>query len=209
MSTRAQILVVDDEPINIRLIETTLRSEYDIISATNGFDAIRLAKDQPPDLIILDFMMPDLSGFDVCRVLKSEADFAEIPVIFLTGMDSADAESEGLKVGGIDYLTKPVNLDLLRLRVRNHILSKERNDLVRQQRDLLTRQNEELEEALSRIRRLEGVIPICMHCKSIRRDDTSWQQLENYISDHTDALFSHGICPSCLAEHYPDVKKRV
>ena len=68
-----------------------------------------------------------------------------------------------------------------------------------------TRKNEELEVALARIRRLEGVIPICMHCKNIRSDDASWQKLEAYISNHSDAIFSHGICPDCIAEHYPDV----
>lgn len=75
---------------------------------------------------------------------------------------------------------------------------------MREQRNLLTRQKEELETALARIKRLEGIIPICMHCKSIRCDDDSWQQIVDYISEHTDALFSHGICPPCLAEHYHD-----
>jgi DNA-binding response OmpR family regulator len=208
MSKRAQILIVDDEPINIRLLETTLRSEYDVIPAFNGYDAIRLVKEHRPDLILLDVMMPNLSGFEVCRILKSVADFSEIPIIFLTAMDSIGAETQGLEIGAIDYLTKPVNSDLLKLRVRNHIQSKERNDLVKEQRDLLARQKEELEAALGRIKRLEGIIPICMYCKSIRRDETSWQQLENYISDNTDALFSHGICPVCFDKHYPNMKKR-
>jgi PleD family two-component response regulator len=208
MSKRSHILIVDDEPINIRILSSALQSEYDVTPAYNGFDAIRLVKDLRPDLIILDVMMPNLNGFEVCSIIKSDADFTEIPLIFLTAMDSAEAETQGLELGGIDYLTKPVNSDLLRLRVRNHIQLKERNDLVREQRDLLARQKEELEAALGRIKRLEGIIPICMHCKSIRRDDTSWQQLENYISANTDAHFSHGVCPTCLAEHYPDIKKR-
>jgi len=208
MNKRAHILIVDDEPINIRILSAALQSEYDVTPAYNGFDAIRLMKELHPDLIILDVMMPNLNGFEVCSIIKSDQDFAEIPVIFLTAMDSAEAETQGLELGGIDYLTKPVNSDLLRLRVRNHIQLKERNDLVREQRDLLARQKEELEEALGRIKRLEGIIPICMHCKSIRHDDSSWQQLEKYISAHTDALFSHGVCPTCLEKHYPEIKKR-
>jgi PleD family two-component response regulator len=208
MSKRAHILIVDDEPINIRILSSALLSEYDVTPANNGFDAIRLMKEIRPDLIILDVMMPNLNGFEVCGIIKSDPDFTEIPVIFLTAMESAEAETQGLELGGIDYLTKPVNSDLLRLRVRNHIQLKERNDLVREQRDLLARQKEELQEALGRIKRLEGIIPICMHCKSIRHDDTSWQQLEKYISAHTEAVFSHGVCPSCLSTYYPDMKKR-
>ncbi|HIJ96613.1 MAG TPA: response regulator [Desulfuromonadales bacterium] len=207
MDKRAHILIVDDEPINIRILSAALQLEYDVTPAYNGFDAIRLMKELKPDLIILDVMMPNLNGFEICGIIKSDPDFAEIPVIFLTAMDSAEAETQGLELGGIDYLTKPVNSDLLRLRVRNHIQLKERNDLVRKQRDLLARQKEELQEALGRIKRLEGIIPICMHCKSIRHDGDSWQQLEKYISAHTDAFFSHGVCPSCLAKYYPDVKK--
>jgi response regulator RpfG family c-di-GMP phosphodiesterase len=131
-----------------------------------------------------------------------------VPVIFLTAMDSSEGEAKGLSLGGIDYLSKPVNFDLLKLRVRNHIELKDRNDMVREQRDLLARQKAELEEALARIKQLEGVIPICMHCKSIRSDDASWQQLEAYISDHTDALFSHGICPTCFEHFYPGIGGR-
>ena len=88
-------------------------------------------------------------------------------------------------------------MDLLRLRVKNHIESKERNDLLREQRDLLIKQKEELEAALARIKRLEGTIPICAYCKKIRDDQQSWKQLETYISEHSEALFSHGICPDC------------
>ena len=144
MNKRCTILVVDDEPINIQIIKSALKGEYEILTALNGYDAISRIEEQRPDLILLDVMMPDLSGFEVCSVIKSDAALADIPVIFLTAMDSADAETQGLALGGIDYLTKPVNLELLKLRVRNHIALKERNDLVKEQRDLLTRRTEEL-----------------------------------------------------------------
>ena len=198
MNKRCTILVVDDEPINIQIIKSALKGEYEILTALNGYDAISRIEEQRPDLILLDVMMPDLSGFEVCSVIKSDAALADIPVIFLTAMDSADAETQGLALGGIDYLTKPVNLELLKLRVRNHIALKERNDLVKEQRDLLTRRTEELEAALDRVKLLEGIIPICMYCKKIRDDQNSWQQLERYISDHSEAIFSHGTCPDCL-----------
>ncbi len=200
MDKRHKILAVDDDPANVKFMTSALNDEYNIISALNGHDAIDLLKEQMPDLILLDVMMPDLSGFDVCAIIKSDVAFADIPIIFLTAVDSRDSELRGLELGGIDYLTKPVNLDLLKVRVRNHIALKERNELVKEQRDLLARQKEELEAALARVKQLEGIIPICMYCKKIRDDQQSWHQLESYISKHSEARFSHGMCPVCAEE---------
>jgi response regulator RpfG family c-di-GMP phosphodiesterase len=115
-------------------------------------------------------------------------------------MNTHEGELMGLELGGVDYLIKPIKLDLLRLRVRNHLESKERNDLVKEQRNLLTQKNIELEAALARVKQLEGIIPICTYCKKIRDDKKSWHQLETYISEHSEAVFSHGACPDCVAE---------
>ena len=195
MDKRFRILAVDDEYVNTQLIKSVLREEYDILTALNGYEAINLLKQYNPDLILLDVMMPDLNGFEVCKIIRSFTDFDTIPIIFLTALDTQDGALQGLELGGIDYLTKPVNRDLLKLRVRNHIESKRRNDLVKEQRD-------QLEAALARVKQLEGIIPICMFCKKIRDDQQSWHQLEAYISDHSEALFSHGICPHCAEEQY-------
>ena len=139
------ILIVDDEPFSAEVLHSALSSEYDLLLANNGYDAIRIIKERRPDLVILDVVMPGLNGFDVCRIIKSDNAFADIPVIFLTATDSIESETQGLGLGGIDYLTKPVNLGLLKLRAHNHIELKRRSDLVRQQRDLLIRQKVELE----------------------------------------------------------------
>jgi DNA-binding response OmpR family regulator len=200
MDKRFRILAVDDEPLNLQLISSVLKDKYEIYTALNGHDAISQLKEHMPDLILLDVMMPDISGFDVCKIIKANALFADIPVIFLTALDTLQGSLQGLELGGIDYLTKPINLELLKLRVRNHIESKERNDLVKQQRDLLAQQKEELEAALARVNQLEGIIPICSYCKKIRDDQKSWHQLEKYISEHSEAVFSHGVCPDCLEE---------
>ena len=200
---RFRILVVDDEVLNIQLMNGALMAEYDVFSALNGFDAIDIVKEKGPDLILLDVMMPDINGFDVARVIKSNEKYATIPIIFVTAMDNTfDAEAEGLKAGGIDFLTKPVNIELLKLRVRNHLELKRRNDVIREQRDLLVRKQEEIEASHARVKRLEGIIPICMYCKSIRADDETWQSLEQYITEHSDAFFSHGLCPGCFEKHY-------
>ncbi|MEI6209563.1 MAG: response regulator [Desulfuromonadales bacterium] len=199
MNNRHVILAVDDDPGNIKIMTSALKDEYDIMSALNGHDAIDQLKDHKPDLILLDVMMPELSGFEVCSIIKSDVAFADIPVIFLTAVDTQEAELEGLEVGGIDYLTKPVNLVLLKLRVRNHLALNE-------QRNLLKQKNEELEAALARVKQLEGIIPICMYCKKIRDDQQTWQQLEAYISNHSEAKFSHGICPHCTEEQMKIIK---
>lgn len=202
------ILIVDDEPTNVQLLKGALRRDYRLLVACNGFEAICQVKEELPDLILLDVMMPELGGFDVARVIRSDEAFSAIPIVFLTAMDSSEAEAEGLAAGGIDYLTKPVDLNLLKLRVRNHLELKLQNDLVREQRDLLQLANEALEAALARVRTLEGTVSICMHCKGIRTDAARWQKLEEYLLAHTDANFSHGICPACLARHYPTLGEK-
>jgi CheY-like chemotaxis protein len=149
MDKRFSILAVDDEPINIQLMTAALKNDYDIHTALSGLDAIELLEEHIPDLILLDVMMPDVSGYDVCKSIKADERFIDIPIIFLTSLDSHDGELQGLELGGIDYLTKPTNFDLLKLRIRNHIVQKARNDLMREQLVQLARQKEELAEMLA------------------------------------------------------------
>lgn len=195
MNKHFKILVVDDELINLQLLTSTLKSEYTVLAAQNGDEAIALLNEHDIDLILLDVMMAELNGFELCTIIKADERFADIPVIFLTALDTTEGALQGLEIGAIDYLAKPFNIGLLKLRVRNHIALKH-------QRDLLELQKIELETALSGVKQLEGIIPICMYCKKIRDDQQSWQQLETYISEHSEALFSHGICPHCLEEQY-------
>ena len=157
---RFRILTVDDESINLELISSALKDEYDMYTAMDGHDAISQLRGLMPDLILLDVMMPDINGFELCNIIKSNGLYADIPIIFLTALDTHEGARNGLDAGGIDYLTKPVDLELLKLRVRNHLESKERKDLLKEQRDLLAGKNEELESSLARIKRLEGIIPI-------------------------------------------------
>ncbi len=207
MVKRPSILVVDDEPVNVQVLKSALKEQYEIYTAYNGFDAVSLVKEHKPDIVLLDVMMPDLSGFDVCKIIKEDEAFADIPILFLTALDTLAGEIMGLELGGIDYITKPFEFDMLKLRVRNHIELKRRNDLIREQRDLLARQKQELEDALAQVKMLEGIIPICMYCKKIRDDQNSWHQLEKYITEHSEALFSHGICPHCEAEQMENIRQ--
>ncbi|MBP7562941.1 MAG: response regulator [Candidatus Cloacimonetes bacterium] len=120
---KALILLVDDIPANLQVLGHLLRDEekYSLAIATNGSNAISLAKKHKPDLILLDIMMPDINGYDVCRQLKSDNETKEIPVIFLTAKTQSDDIVKGFEVGAVDYLTKPFNKYELFARVKTHL----------------------------------------------------------------------------------------
>ncbi len=149
MSKRSKILIVDDEQNSLKAVMTALQDEYEIFTALSGYDGISLLKEHQPDLIILDIMMPEMDGFEVCKIIRSDKTFSDIPIIFLTVLDTYVGEHRGLEVGGTDYITKPVNFSLLKLRVRNLITLKEHNELIKEQRDLLAHQKEELDQMLT------------------------------------------------------------
>ena len=194
-----KILVVDDEPLNLHIVELALADEYDVITAADGFNAIRAVKYENPDLVLLDVMMPNFSGFETCQAIKADSSFSDLPIIFVTAMDRGEGEAQGFELGAVDYIMKPFDVNLLKLRVANHIRLK-------QQRDLLESQKSELQSQLDRIKRLEGIITICMYCKKIHNEEQVWQQMEQYISEHSDAMFSHGICPHCFEEQFRKLK---
>jgi diguanylate cyclase (GGDEF)-like protein len=122
------VLVVDDDASNISILAHLLEAEYDVVFATNGSEALELARATPPDLILLDVMMPGMDGYEVCRQLKASTITANIPVIFITGLDEHKAESRGLELGAVDYVTKPFNVGVVRARVRTHIDLKQAHD---------------------------------------------------------------------------------
>ena len=134
MGHKKLILVVDDEPVNLRLANSILRDDYSIRTATNGVEALRLAQSAPmPDLILLDVMMPKMNGYDVCRSLKANLQTRDIPVIFLTGQIRATDETQGFEVGAVDYIHKPFSVAVVNARVRTHLMLREaREELSRQ-----------------------------------------------------------------------------
>ncbi|HUX20488.1 MAG TPA: response regulator [Spirochaetia bacterium] len=137
-SQRQTIMVVDDVPENIALLSATLENSYRIKAVRDGETAIRIAcSDDPPDLILLDVMMPKMNGYEVCRQLKANESTASIPVIFVTARSEEADESTGFEIGAVDYISKPINPAIVRARVRTHLeLSRMRNDLVEKNRQL-------------------------------------------------------------------------
>jgi putative two-component system response regulator len=124
-----KILLVDDNTTNLQVLRETLDgSGYKILIAKNGRSALEIVRKGHPDLILLDIMMPEMDGYEVCRTLKADATTQPIPVIFLTAMADAEDEAKGLALGAVDYITKPINPGLVRARVRNHLELKRHRD---------------------------------------------------------------------------------
>jgi len=196
------LLLVDDNPMNIKTLATTLeKQDYELLIATSGERGIKIAEKTTPDLILLDINMPGLNGFEVCIKLKEIEATKDIPVIFLTALAEVESKIQAFEVGGVDYITKPFQQEEVLARVETHLKI---NRLTK----TLTHKNDELQEALDKVKTLSGLIPICANCKKIRDDDGFWHQLEAYIHEHSDADFTHGICPECARALYPEIFKK-
>jgi len=128
---KPRVLIVDDQASNVKLLAAILGDDYRVRVATNGPDALKLAESAPqPDLILLDIMMPDMDGYEVCRKLKGNSVTQNIPVIFITALSLESDEEIGLDLGAIDYITKPLSAPIVRARVRNHAILKRKADLL-------------------------------------------------------------------------------
>jgi diguanylate cyclase (GGDEF)-like protein len=127
---RQKIVIVDDTLANIEILHKILQGDYDLFFAKNGPDGLRVAKRELPDLILLDIVMPDMDGYQVCSLLKADPQTSEIPVIFITAMGSDEDEAKGLECGAIDYITKPISPPIVKARVKNHLELKRTRDVV-------------------------------------------------------------------------------
>jgi DNA-binding response OmpR family regulator len=197
----ATVLVVEDNPDNLRLLAGILNDSYTVRLAPNGERALATIRKEAPGLILLDIMMPSMDGFEVCRQLKRNEDTADIPVIFISAMNETVDKMKAFTLGGVDYITKPFKAEEVLARVKTHMTL--RNLQLR-----LEKKNAELQKALDEIKVLQGFIPICASCKRIRNDEGYWEQLETYISNHSEAVFSHGCCEECARKLYPEFIKK-
>jgi len=196
---KSKILIADDNPLNLKMLTELLNPDlYKISIANNGRKVLENAPKVMPDLILLDIMMPEMDGFEVCAKLKQDEKTRDIPVIFLTAKVSPEDIVKGFEIGASDYVTKPFNSAELMARVKTHIELKKS----REAQNVLIK---ELRESIENIKTLKGLIPICASCKKIRDDSGYWSQVEDYLQVHSDASFSHGICPDCMKKLYPDL----
>ena len=185
-------MIVDDEPVNLQVLKNYLSLEqFELVTAGSGDQALRLIREQSFDLVLLDVMMPRVSGYEVCRVLRQIHPMEDLPVLFLTAKNQISDVVTGLSLGANDFLTKPIARDELLARVRPHL------DLLRVHRNL----EDLVAEKMSEVKVLKGLLPICAGCKKIRDDEDHWNHFETYIDRHSEAHFSHGLCPDCLEEY--------
>jgi len=154
-----KILVVDDEPQNLKLIQQILKSSYTLTFANDGIKAVQVATDQHPDLILLDIMMPGIDGYEVCRRLKSVPQTKDIPVVFVSSMGEIENQSKGFDLGAIDYIIKPIQPLLLKARVRNHLELKLARDKLVEQNKVL-KENLKLREDIESITRHDLKSPL-------------------------------------------------
>lgn len=202
------ILVVDDTEAGRYTTSKTLRSEgFEVIEAATGRESLEMAL-KLPDLIILDVQLPDKSGFEVCTELKSGEKTQYIPVIHLSATYvDAPSKAKGLNTGADGYLVHPVESIELVATVNAMLRMK---DAEKKAREAVKERDEtikKLEDALAQIKTLKGILPICSYCKKIRNDKSCWEQLEMYIRDHSEAEFSHGMCPACAEKAFKEAEE--
>jgi len=188
------VLIAEDDRVTGEILGRTLqRWGHDTTIVSNGAQAWEhLRAASAPTLAVLDWMMPELDGPDVCRRVRAELPSAHMYLLLVTARESRGDVVAGLDAGADDYIIKPFDPEELRARVAVgvRVLSLQHN---------LAERVAELQAALSNVKQLRGLLPICSYCKRIRGDDQYWQQVEGYIAEHSHAQFSHGICPSCYA----------
>ena len=138
------VLVVDDTPANIQVLMETLKDDYRIVAAINGERALQLAiSDPPPDIILLDVMMPEMDGYEVCAKLKADAKTRDIPIIFVTAMSDTQDETKGLELGAVDYIIKPISPPVVSARVKSHLELKQAREILKNQNVILEQRVEE------------------------------------------------------------------
>lgn len=185
-------LIAEDDPVSRRVLEATLtRWGHEVIVTADGDAALAaLAQPDPPRLLILDWMMPGHDGPWLCRSIREREDGDRFYVLLLTARMQKDDVVEGLRAGADDYVTKPFHREELNARVQSGVR-------ILELQDALAGRIAELEGALSEVRKLKGLLPICAYCKKIRDEGDYWQQVEEYLASHGGAQLSHAVCPDC------------
>lgn len=200
-----KILIAEDDVMSqVMLKAMVAKAGYEPVVTGDGLAAYDLlTKPGAPKLAVLDWMMPGLDGVEVCRKIRELKSDEPVYIILLTSRDAKADIVNGLQAGANDYIVKPYDAEELQVRINVG------RKVVELQASLAGR-IAELQAALSQIKTLKGLLPICMYCKKIRDDKQYWQQVEQYVSNNTEAQFSHSICPDCYQKYVqPELDKIV
>jgi len=192
-----RVLIAEDDKTSRKLLTAILEKQgHDVVTTVDGEEALgKLRETGAPRLAIVDWMMPRLDGLELCRKIRAQETDRPPYLILLTALGDTSNIVEGLDAGADDYIVKPFDPVELRARI-------DAGERVLALRDRLASQAEELRLAMAKIKTLSGLVPICMHCKRIRNDQDFWLEVEDYVTTHTDAFFSHGLCPDCYEKYY-------
>ena len=196
---RSKILIADDEPVTRAAVKKVVtRRGWEVVVCDNGHDAAaQFDLENPPDVAVLDWMMPGLDGSELCQRLRKKKVRAYL--IMLTGRTRPEDLVQALASGADDYVRKPFDWSELIARIKVGV----RVSLLQRQLDEKVCQ---LQASLANAKQLGGLLPICSYCKRIRDDRDYWNGLEHYISSHSDAKFTHGVCPSCMRDALNEVE---
>lgn len=192
-SEEIKILIVDDREENLFALEMLLgEMDVSVIRTESGNDALKATLEHDFALALIDVQMPEMDGFETVKLMRMNKRTELLPVIFVSAIYSDEFyHVKGIESGAVDFLVKPLNPSILKGKVSVFLK--------------LYKQRRELEKALENVETLQGLLPICSHCKSIRDDKGYWSKLEYYFLDHSDILFSHSLCPDCFKKHYPEI----
>lgn len=204
---RQSVLVVDDSPTDLlymtRLIEAPDRH---ILTAASGEEAIKIIQGVEFALVLLDVHLEGMSGIETAEQLRSDERTKHLPIIFVTGSGKREEQIfEAYDTGAVDYLIKPVEPNLLRSKVNVFCELSVQRHVIQEQLDEIQKKNKVLKRQLEEIKTLRGLVPICAKCKNVRDDSGFWQTIENYVCEHSEAEFSHSLCPECRNTLYPGI----
>ncbi|MGR3319468.1 MAG: response regulator [Candidatus Anammoxibacter sp.] len=208
----ANILIVDDDKVTLQQVETLIKSfGYTPISTVYATHILDILDNEPVDLVLTDIYMPEIDGLHILKQLKAHEKYQSIPVIMLTSDTDEKVLDECFEAGAVDFINKPLKEVVLRARIKSALSNKDHIEQLERVNTELQNLNDELKSALSEIKTLKGLLPICASCKKIRLEDKdpkaqdSWINMETYISDRSEADFTHGICPDCIKKLYPSI----
>src|SRR5512139_1857683 len=199
MSYQVKVLIAEDNFLVGEMIQGVAEEAGCTVvgRATDGRQAVEMTTKLRPDVVLMDIKMPNLDGIDAAEIIQ---DRCPTPIVILTAFDTPEMLEEASAAGAGAFLAKPPKVRELNQAI---VIARARfGDLLRLRRanDMLQRRTAELEEALAKIKTLRGLIPICASCKKIRSDKGYWQQLEEFLTEHSEADFTHGFCPECLKQ---------
>ena len=193
-----RILAVDDDADLARGTAHLLeQAGYTTVTAQNGLQALEMFPSFRPHLVLSDRDMPVMDGLELCRRIKADPALVEIFVILISGTYThSDEQVDGLESGADGYIARPIANRELAARIAAFVRILHLNHSLREK-------NAELEAALGKVKLLSGLLPICAHCKKIRDNQGYWNPVEKYIKAHSEATFTHGLCPDCLPKYFP------